>query len=363
MGFENKYLSHIAPYKLASHGIWEVDQAGRKNVLKLDWNEATISPSPRAIERVQMSMRQPDIFSLYPSTFNAELVEKLSHYTGVNELQVQYFPSSDVIHELFIRTFGQAGDSILLINPTYDNFRLTCESQGCTVHFFDLDEGFVWNKNSYIAALQSLNCKLAYICNPNNPTGNLIPIQDIEQLIELFPNTLFLIDEAYYEFSSETAVQLINSHNNIIVSRTFSKAFALANFRIGYAMSCSENMEKLSLLRNAKNISSFSQEAACGVLEDMQYTENYVQEVIETRQWFAEELSKFEGVKTVFESKANFVLVEFNDAQAKTNCLELLSANNIFVRNLTHSKILEHCIRFTVGTKEQMQRVLNVLIK
>lgn len=361
MKFINKYLRNLAPYKVASHKVWEVSNEKRKSILKLDWNEATKPPSPKVKERLSKLVENEDVYFLYPSTNNNELLQRLSIYTKLPIDNIQYFASSDSLQEYLVRMYITVGDPILILGPTYDNFRLTSQAQGAVVHYFNYNDDFTLNEKEFVNSIKAISPSLVYLCNPNNPSGNLIPKHFLKKIIHEFPEIIFLVDEAYYEFSRETMADEVVIFPNLFVSRTFSKAFALANFRAGYLISDVNNIQQISKIRNPKNFTTFAQEAVIGALSDIEYMEEYVDEVLETRAWFEEELTNITNVKKVFKSHANFLLVEFHDFDAKVNVFNHLNNNNIFVRNLVHSDMLINTLRITIGTKEQMERVLNCI--
>lgn len=361
MKFVNKYLRNLQPYKVASHKIWEVDEDTRKSILKLDWNEATIPPSPLVKEALSKLLSQEDLYSMYPDTNNLELLQLLSNYTKLPIDNLQYFASSDSLHEYLVRMFVGVGDPILIIGPTYDNFRLTCESQGGHVSFFNYNQDFTLDFNRLNATINNLTPSLIYICNPNNPSGNLIDTSQIEFLLEKFPDTIVLLDEAYFEFSRKTMSEYVLKYGNLFISRTFSKAFGIANFRVGYLITSSENILQISKIRNPKNVTTFAQEAAKSVLSDLDYMNKYVDEVNYSKLYFKNQLEKFSFVKNVYPSESNFLLVEFVNYEYKSSFFNHLNSNNIFVRNLSHSPLLVNCLRITIGTHKQMKLVLKVI--
>ena len=155
MKFINKYLRNLAPYKVASHKVWEVSDEKRKSILKLDWNEATIPPSPKVKERLKKIVEKEDIYFLYPSTNNDEILQRLSIYTKLPVDNIQYFASSDSLHEYLVRMYITVGDPILILGPTYDNFRLTSQTQGAIVHYFNYDEQFNLNEIEFIEIFDS----------------------------------------------------------------------------------------------------------------------------------------------------------------------------------------------------------------
>jgi histidinol-phosphate aminotransferase len=361
MKFINKYLRNLSPYKVASHKVWEVSQAERKKILKLDWNEASVPPSPKVKQALIELVNEEDTYYLYPSTYNLEIMNLLSEYCQLPKDNIQYFASSDALHEYLIRTYVSPGDPILILGPTYDNFRLTCESQGGMVYFYEYNEDFTLNEEGLIQTIDAISPSMIYLCNPNNPSGNLLSVSFIKQILDKYKDTVILVDEAYYEFSKITMAHYVLNYDNLFVSRTFSKAFALANFRAGYLLSDENNIQQVSKLRNAKNFTSFAQVAVLAALSDVQYMKNYVEEVILAREYFKNELRQIPFIKTVFESHGNFLLIEFSSFEVKMKVFNQLSSSNIFVRNLTHSKHLLNCLRITVGTREQMALVVKVL--
>jgi histidinol-phosphate aminotransferase len=363
MRFINKYLRNLSPYKVASHKVWEVNSDERSKILKLDWNEATIPPSPKVKERILQIIQDDSIYPLYPSTHNPEIIELLAGYLEVEKKNIQYFASSDSAHEYLGRVFVAPGDPVLVLGPTYDNFRLSCQTQGAQVYFQEYEAGFYWNRERFEQKIEEVNPSLIYICNPNNPSGTMVPTEDLTSMLSKYPDVVFLVDEAYAEFSGVSIVSSVNQYNNLVVSRTFSKAFAMANFRAGYLVSCGENIMQISKIRNPKNVTTVTQEAVIGALMDIPYMNHYVTEVRQARTIFTESIQKLDFVKKVYESQGNFVLVEFLSPEIKNTICEYLAGNQIFVRNLTHSKMLENTLRITIGTQSQMLHVIKILEK
>lgn len=361
MKFPNKYLRNLKPYKLASHKIWSVSPEERPEILKLDWNEASIPPSPKVMERIQKILQEPCFFNLYPITYNEELHNLLSAYVQLPKDNIQYFGSSDALHEYICKVFISAGDPIMILGPSYDNFRLTCQANGADVYFSYYNDDFSFDAAKFESEINKIEPAVVYICNPNNPTGNVHMQLYIEHLLNEFPDTLFLLDEAYYEFSGVTCKDLVTKYDNILISRTMSKAFALANFRVGYLIASKENVQFVNRIRNPKNLTSFAQEAACGALSDVQYMWNYVTEVHEAMKDFTEDMIKYNSSFRLLPSNGNFMMLRFPDYEKKKELLDYLAENNIFVRDTTQADCVKNCFRITVGTRDQMKRVANVI--
>jgi len=361
MKFPNKYLRNLKPYKLASHKIWSVKPNVRPEILKLDWNEASIPPSPKVKERIDKMMQEPCFFNLYPSTNNDELLTLLSKYVELPKENIQYFASSDALHEYICKVFISVGDPVLVLGPSYDNFRLTCQANGADVMFSYYNDDFTFDAERFESDIKSTEPAVVYICNPNNPTGNVHKQSYIEHLLNEFPDTLFLIDEAYYEFSGISCKDLVVRYDNILISRTMSKAFALANFRIGYLISSKDNVQFVNRIRNPKNVSTFTQEAACGALSDVEYMTEYVAEVHKAMKTFTEDLTQLAKHFIVLPSFGNFMMLRFSNYDEKKKLIDYLAENNIFVRDTTQADCVKNCFRITIGTRSQMKRVANVI--
>ena len=302
----NKNIQKLKPYLSIPHKIWELED--ENNILKLDWNEASIAPSPLVFQKIEAFLKNGHL-NWYPNTKNSLLLDALAKYAGQkNSSFIELFPSSDVAHEFIIDTFVDKDENIGIIAPTYDNFRARANGVGVQTLFFHLDENFDLDFKALNAFIIDEKIKLLYLCNPNNPTGKVYEIHKIYELIKNNPQCLFLIDEAYYEFCGKTMATFTEELKNLIITRTFSKAFALASFRVGYIISHYENIQYLNQIRNSKNIPMLSQIAALAALEDVIYMENYVEEVNLARADFVDFIYEVAGGGggVVFFKLANF---------------------------------------------------------
>lgn len=362
MNYINRYLRNIKPYKVASHKVWKVSPEERNSVLKLDWNESTCEPSPLVRKRIAKFVEN-NCLNLYPPTYNEELHNLLSEYVGLPKDYIQYFASSDALHEYVSRVYVSPGDPVLILWPSYDNFRLTMQSAGASVSFFEPGEDFILDYKSFEEQIQRTNPALVYICNPNNPTGAVLDKAFLSKLINQNPDTLFLIDEAYIEFAEEyTCKDFVLNHDNVLISRTMSKAFGLANIRFGYLIASKKNINAISNIRNPKNVTSFAQEAVIGALQDVAYMKSYVREVKRAKDFFISTINTvFNDRFRAFHSYGNFVLINCGDLVNKRAVTDFLEQNNIYVRAVNQSESVINCIRITIGTFDQMKLVINAL--
>ena len=352
------YIENFHPYLSPAHDVWNMDEESKEEILKLDWNEATIQPSETVKKRISEITQNGKFYHYYPNTNNRRLIGKIGDYAGVSEANVQIFPSSDSAHECIARVWLRRGDRCGLVWPAYDNFRATVELSDAEVCLCDMPE-CRFDESVLTDFIHNKKPKLVYICNPNNPTGELVPCNIIENILDANQGVLFIIDEAYVEFSGGSVTSLVEKYGNLVVSRTFSKAFGLANFRIGYLVSSPDNIRLLTDVRNCKNISTFAQEAALAAIEDKNSMESYVNQVKEGRNYLQNELKNISYVRKVYDSEANFVMFEVENYKLKDELIEYLRKNKIYIRDIGQTGyIKEHCARITVGTKQQMTTVV-----
>lgn len=356
--FITKAVKNLKPYIVSSHDAWEIDD--KSEVLKLDWNESTIQPSPDVIRDVTHHVMNGHL-NWYPDVDNSYLRRKIADYNHREVEEVEYFASSDALHEYVIKAFCEHNSTILMLSPTYDNFRAVSESSGISVLHHEFD--FLQTKNNTYDSISKslLHTKptIVYICNPNNPTGTVFDLDLLEGLVSDFPNVLFLIDEAYFEFTKVTVSGLISHYNNIIICRTFSKAFGLASFRIGYAISNVTNINALRKVKNHKNISSLAQTAAIAALGDIDYMESYVNDVLSAKKEFLNFLNTKPSIEYVEPQGGNFVLVNFGTS--KDRLIEILKGHKIFIRDFKHLNNMKGYARITIGTIAQTQKLIKVL--
>lgn len=352
MRFAKKTVQNLQPYRVVPQEAWN----DPKGCLKLDWNESTISLSPHVKASLINAIDEIN-FNWYPNVHNEKLLRKLSDYTQLPVENILYFASSDSAHEYIARTFLEASDEVLIVGPTYDNFRVTCQSESYSISFF-FNEDVKADVSKIDKAIYEKEPKLVYICNPNNPTGTIYTKEEIKMLLENHPDTLFLVDEAYIEFSPyESTKDLVLDYNNIVVCRTFSKAFGLASFRVGYILSSAYNLEYIGRIRNPKSVTALSQVATIAALEDTDHMWQFVKTVKASKQFFIEEMNKL-GIKTANGGGGNFCLIQVPNPK---EYIAYLRKNKIYVRDYTHVKELNGInVRVTMGTLEQMALVVRI---
>lgn len=351
--FFNSATQNLVPYFISNEK--SKHQASENRIDKLDWNEGAISPSPVVIKALHAYLESGQL-NTYPDTNNTLLRNALAEYADVLSDNVEYFSGSDGAHLEILARCIEKGDRVLMLSPSYDNFRASAQAEGAEIiHLtMDIDSRQGMDRAFFVEKIHEVKPKLVYVCNPNNPSGHLYAEEYIEGLLQYCPNSLFLIDEAYFEFAGITAVRLVNRYKNIIITRTFSKAFCLASCRIGYAIGPAYLIQRLREAKNPKSVNAFAQIAAFAALSDIDYMRKFVRELIGIRHEFVNALTSL-GYVVVGVQNANYVLLDL--AEDYEYIIDQFQSASILIRDCRHIVESRDLIRITIGTREQMNRV------
>jgi histidinol-phosphate aminotransferase len=341
----NKRLNLIKPYKPSER---DFDEA----FTKLDWNECTIQYGNELKKIVFDSLKEIN-FNEYPNINNVELIYKLSTYCGVEYKNIQIFNGSDSALQYIFSTFLNLDSSVLIFYPNYTQIETQINLYCDNIIYSKILDPF----NNHIYNFKDIEyADVIYLSNPNNPTGFCLDSILIEELLKLYPNKLFIIDEAYYEFSSKSCVSLVQKYDNIIVTRTFSKALSLASIRLGYICANENLIGYINKIRNIKDVNSFAQKLGCIILDNYHLIQERIDLILNNRNLFQEELKKY-NIKFV-NSEANFVLIYLNDFNNKINELR---QEKILVRDRSMFDGLENCVRITIGELDVMKKIIEII--
>jgi histidinol-phosphate aminotransferase len=348
----NKAVERLAPYVTTAQDPWRSPH--RHEICKLDWNEG--KGVPESLHRMAGQLMKEDVtYNWYPDCEAIDLTRAIARHAGVPDASVLTFPGSDVGLETVCRTILSEGDRLLMPVPTYDNFRVYAESVGCAVIPWPVDPPFRFNAPQFRGELKKQGATAVYIANPNNPCGYPIPRAEIRALCSEFPDAAIIVDEAYIDFCLEYSCAAdVTEYENLIVSRTFSKAFGLAGLRLGFLMSALPNIRNLQKLRNGKNISRLAQELGKLLIANYDHVRHSVAKVVSTREYLAAEFAR-RGA-TVFPSAANFLLIELKRSKEVAAGLKRYG---IYVRD--RSGMIPDCIRISITDMGDARRLIRAL--
>ena len=328
----------------------------RLEYMRLDKNEKTVG-YPEELIREMLESITPTMISSYPEPFR--LHKKLAHFLGVAEDRLLLTSGSDAAIKTCFETFIDSGHKLIRLDPTYAMVGVYSKLFGAEEKTLSFDKELKLDYEDLIKIIRS-GAKLLYIANPNSPTGTIL---DIDQLREVCKeakksNTVALIDEAYYYFSSVTAFNLLDDFDNLIIVRTFSKAIGLSSVRLGYLIASKKVMNWLSRWRPMYEINTIAQHCGCFILDHWDYVERYAKEVIKTREWFIGEIKKM-GLES-FPSNANFVLVKYPKENIPA-AVKQFEKNGILIRGGGNNFPFSGMLRFSLGVPFQMKECLQIL--
>jgi histidinol-phosphate aminotransferase len=297
------------------------------------------------------------ILNRYPDPYQEKLKSAVCHIKGVDEESVFLGNGSDEIIDLSFRIFCNPGvDKALVFTPTYGMYEVSASINDIAVIKVPLNNDFHINIMEVEPLVKDETLKLIFICSPNNPTGNCMNPEDIDYIVQRF-NGIVILDEAYNDFCDKPSfIKMIGRYPNLIVMQTFSKALGLAAARIGIAFSNPSVIYYFNRIKPPYNISTNNQEAALNKLADRNSFLNQIAEIKNERERLKVELSKLRIIELVYPSEANFLLTKVKDANYIYN---YLVNNEIIVRN--RSSLIYNCLRITVGTREENDKLVTVL--
>jgi histidinol-phosphate aminotransferase len=332
--------------------LYSPPTAGREGKLRLDFNENTVGCSPRVIEFLRKRLNAGGL-AVYPEYGDARHV--LAGFFHVSAEQLLLTNGTDEAIQVFVNTYINAGDEVLLLRPAYAMYRFYTEVAGAAIHEVDyLPPHMEFPLDELLRAITPAT-RAVILANPNNPTGTGVHIQGIERILKRARKAAVLIDEAYYEFSGITALPLIERTPNLFVSRTFSKVYGMAAMRLGCVFSNAANIAFLHKAQSPYSVNGMAALAAQQAVKDRGYIENYVAEVLAARELLCVGLEKL-GIRYV-PSSANFLLANLGPRAIAVR--DTLRTRGILVRDRSY-EVPGH-IRMTVGTREQTRRLLAAL--
>ena len=300
----------------------------------------------------------PSSVNRYPDPQQRAVKERLAQLKNVSTANILLGNGSDEVLDLIFRAFCEPNsDNIITLPPTYGMYKVLADLNAVKVNSVMLDNQFQ-PKVDEILATQNDSSKLLLLCSPNNPTANSFNADLVQRLIIGF-NGIVVIDEAYIDFSSqESWLSKLDAFPNLIVTQTLSKAYGLAGIRLGVCYASEFIISVLNKIKPPYNINQLTQKKAIERLSNENDVKIDVDYLLTQRNELVKSLSQIAIINEVFPSDANFILARVDDADRRYS--ELVT-RGIVVRNRTRQPLCENCLRFTVGTQEENNQLINVL--
>lgn len=347
----------IIPVREAVLGLapYNAPEEGRGKKLRLDFNENTVGCSPAVVRALsRMTAEEMAIYPEYQAT-----TKRLARFFGVRPAEMHLTNGIDDALHLIADTFINDGDSVLVIEPTFDMYRFFAELAGARVVALRYDQEMRFPVDAVIRALQQTGkrCpRVLYIANPNNPTGTLVQSAELRRILRAGSRTLVLVDEAYFDFAGLTILKWIRRYPNLLVARTFSKSAGLAALRIGCLFGKPELLAAMRRACTPYPVNSAALVAADAAIGDPRFLQNYTREVLQSRDLLEKGLVRL-GAR-VYPSSANFVLADFGPAARRL--VRALERKGILVRGRKDFP-REGFVRISAGTRADTRKLLKAM--
>jgi histidinol-phosphate aminotransferase len=322
---------------------------GCRDALRLDFNENTLACSP-AVRNVLAGISAGDL-TRYPERESVEAI--VAAHLGLASAQVALTNGVDeAIHVLF-EAFLDRGDELLLPVPTYTMYEVYASATDAHVIAVQAADDLQFPFEALLRSITS-RTKIIAIANPNSPSGSIATREQIVELALRAPHAILLVDEAYFHFYGETVIDLIGKSSNIIVARTFSKAYGLAGLRVGVLAGPLESMQWVRRVLSPYSVNSVALACLPAALEDTAYLAWYVAEVLAARREFEAALTT--ARVRYWPSRANFILVEIGLRHGEF--VHHMHSAGVLVRDRSNDPGCDGRVRITIGTREQMKEAV-----
>ena len=320
--------------------------------IKLNTNENPYPPSPKVVEAILKELGTDGAtLRQYPDAASRAARQAAADLYGFDPEWLIMANGSDELLNNLIRAFAGEGEEVAFVQPSYSYYGTLIDIQGAKIRTFDLSEQF-----KLVDFPERYTGKLFFLTSPNAPLGITFSLDEIEDLAERCDGML-VVDEAYADFATETAIPLVKKHENLIVTRTFSKSYALAGMRLGLAVAHPQVIAALDKIRDHYHLDRLALVAAEAALRDQPYLRKRLDEICTTRDWFSQQLQDL-GYR-VLPSQTNFVFASPADGDG-LRVYELLKEHKILVRHFSDPS-LQHGLRISIGTRQEMEATLQVL--
>ncbi|GAB3697030.1 histidinol-phosphate transaminase [Spirosoma flavus] len=298
-------------------------------------------------------------YNRYPDPHQWAIKEKLAPIKGVRTSQIFLGNGSDEPIDLLVRATCIPGeDNILIMPPTYGMYEVSASINDVQIVKVPLTPDFQVDTSAVLAAITE-KTKLIWLCSPNNPSGNLLQREAIRSILEAADHSLVIVDEAYIDFADTLSwTTELDTYPNLVVLQTFSKAWGLAALRLGMCFASEELIQVLNKIKPPYNISAPTQQLALKALDNEAEKNEMVAQILEQRRQLAEKLRSLPSVRAIHPSDANFLLVQFDQAK---DVFEHLIEQQVIVRDRSKVILCADCLRISVGTSDENERLMNVL--
>lgn len=318
----------------------------------LDANENSLGTTAEEFESLGLNR--------YPDPHQNDLKKAVGNYFSIPGENLFFGVGSDEIIDLLIRVFCEPGkDRVMILDPTYGMYKVACDINNVDTISVNLNAQFQIDFDE-VKKYYNSRVKVIFLCSPNNPTGNVINKEDILKLCSEFKSVI-IIDEAYVDFAQDNSlIYDVKNFSNLIVMRTFSKAWGLAGVRLGFCVANPEVINYLFKIKTPYNVNTLTRYAVLKSLGNYHKKDEFVNRLKTERERVINELHKIKGIEKIFHSDANYILFRCPDAK---QVQKKLAEQGIIIRDRSSYKMLENCLRLSIGTENENNKFLEAIKK
>jgi len=344
--------------KLVPYEAPFIDLKERPKIAKLDLNENLLLPN-RLMQRLLLrACKQVDL-RFYPSPYGALAADAISNFLGFDKSCIFVGNGEDDVLDSIARTFIGKESKVVIVEPTFSVYANLTRMYGGQELLAHLQSDFSLDADAVIRACKR-GTVLLFICSPNNPTGNQFGSEDLKKIVRSFDGVVIL-DEAYGEFSKYSTVELTRDFDNLVVLKTFSKAFGMAGIRLGYFISNRSIVNLVKRIAPPFNVNAVAERLVKFAFENGKYFNRYAEDLVKERDRLLSRLAEIEEV-TPYPSETNFILFKITrDQLLSSTVTEALRRRGVFVKDFGSNPLLKNCIRVTVGPRNMNERFLDAL--
>jgi histidinol-phosphate aminotransferase len=328
----------------------------RNDFLCLDKNENLIGFSEEVVKDIR-GIITSDFLTAYPET--DLLYQKLSENLGVDSSQIYLSSGSDAGIKSVFEVYVEPSDEVLIIHPTYSMYYVYADMFQARLVKVNYEKDLSLSVDRFIKNISS-KTKLICIANPNSPTGTILSLDELQTILTSARrhNAMVLIDEAYFQFAEKTAIGLLKNNENLILTRTFSKALGMASARLGYVIGDPSIIANLFKVRPMYEVSSFAVHLGKYFLEHSELVIDHIKQVSDAKNFLKKELLK-DGL-SMQPSFTNFVLINVNNSERAKRIAQLLFDEKVIIKGGFNEPCLEPYIRVGIGSLEQMNGFIKI---
>jgi len=329
-----------------------------EKVTKLDLNE-NFAVAGDIVRKLLLEVCQDIDVRLYPSPYGAMAIKAISEFYGFSESEILVGNGEDGVLDSLMKVFVKKGSKVLVVEPTFPMYGYYTQLYGGKKVEALLRPNFELDIDEILEKCDE-KTSLLIICSPNNPTGNQFEKEYVEKILQEFKGVI-VVDEAYVDFAKYTVIDWTKNFDNLVVLRTFSKAFGLAGIRAGFFVSNKLIVEYAKRVTPPFDVNIVTQRLIALVLQNWNYFQQRIKYIVEQREWLRNALAKIDGV-TPYPSDANFILFKITkDNLSSSTVKERLERRGVLVKDRGNLPLLENCIRVTVGMRNLNETFVSAL--